>query len=279
MDLKLRDKLCLVTGSTGGIGLSIAKLLAELGATVIINGRSEESTNAAIQAVNEVAGRGNGGQVEAVVGDLSTAEGCKAFIEKVRNIEQTMGRPVDVLINNLGMFHNQDFAEVTDEKWSEYYETNTMSGVRLCRHFLPIMLQRNDFGRIIFVSSEAALKPLPNMLAYSVSKTSQLTLSRGLAELTKGSQNITVNAVMPGPTLTQGVQDYLEGWARDHGYGDNVEEATAQYFKQFEPTSLLQRFLDPDEVAYAVVMLCSPRASGINGTAQHVDGGIVRHIA
>jgi len=277
MDLQLKDKLCVVTGSTGGIGMAIAKMLAQNDAVVIVNGRSQESTEA---AVKEISKHCEPKRVGGASGDLSTAEGVDSFISKIKAIQTSMGRQVvDVLINNLGMFHSQDFAEIPDDKWLEYYQTNTMSGVRLSRHFLPRMLQRNSFGRILFVSSEGALKPLPNMIPYCVSKTSQLSLSRGLAELTKGSNNVTVNALLPGPTLTKGVQDYMKTWAAENDFGDNIEAASAKYFQQFEPTSLLQRFLDPAEVAFAAVFLCSPRASGINGIAQHVDGGIVRNIS
>lgn len=276
MDLQLKDKLCLVTGSSGGIGLEIAKLLAENGASVVVNGRSEESVTVAVRAIK--VGSGDP-KVLAAVGDLSSVDGVGAFLERVRDIETEVGRPVDVLVNNLGIFHNQSFEDVSDEQWMEYYETNTLSGVRLGRYFLPKMLERNSFGRIIFISSVGALEPLPNMLPYCVSKTSQLSLSRGLAELTKGSNNVTVNAVLPGPTLTKGVEDYIRSWAADHGYGSDLAAASAKYFRVHEPTSLLQRFLDPREVAYATVFLCSPLASGINGTAQHVDGGIVRHIS
>ena len=276
MDLQLTDKLCVVTASTGGIGLAIAKLLAKNGAFAVVNGRSDQSTRAAMQQISQEFGTD---KVHGVAGDLSSADGVQRFIEDVKIIEEHVGRPVDVLVNNLGMFHNQEFAEIPDDKWIEYYETNTMSGVRLSRHFLPKMLERNNFGRIVFISSEGALKPLPNTLPYCVSKTSQLSLSRGLAELTKGTNNVTVNAVLPGPAMTQGVHDYIRSWAADHGFGNDTKAAARDYFQRFEPTSLLQRFLDPEEVAYATVMLCSPLASGINGVAQHVDGGIVRHIS
>lgn len=275
MDLELKGKLCLVTGSS--IGLEITKLLVENGAMVIVNGRSEKSTSAAIKAIHDEVG--NASKAFPAIGDLSTADGVKVFLQTIEKIEAEAGRSVDALINNLGMFHSQDFAEISDEKWTEYYETNTMSGVRLCRYFLPKMLERNEFGRIIFISSECALKPLPNMLAYGVSKTSQLSLSRGLAELTKGSNNITVNSILPGPTMTKGVEDYMKTWASDNGFGEDVKTASKKYFEMHEPTSLAQRFLNPKEVAYATVFLTSPLASGINGVAQHVDGGIVRHIS
>ena len=277
MDLQLTDKLCLVTGSTGGIGKEIATMLAKCGAIVIVNGRSDKSTNAAIESIKENVGES--ARTFPAVGDLSSADGVTAFLNAIEGIEADAGRPVDVLINNLGIFHSEAFQDISDEKWNEYYQTNTMSGVRLSRYFLPKMLERNTFGRIIFISSESALKPLPNMIAYAVSKTSQLSLSRGLAELTKGSNNVTVNAILPGPTMTKGVKDYMKSWAEENSFGEDVAAASAQYFKIHEPTSLVQRFLDPQEVAYATTFLSSPLASGINGTAQHVDGGIVRNIS
>jgi len=277
MDLQLADKLCLVTASTGGIGKEIASMLAQCGAVVIVNSRSDKSTTAAIEIIKESAGES--ARVIPAVGDLSSANGVNAFLKVIESIESSVGRPVDVLVNNLGIFHSEAFEDISDEKWSEYYETNTMSGVRLSRYFLPKMLERNTFGRVIFISSESALKPLPNMIAYAVSKTSQLSLSRGLAELTKGSKNVTVNAILPGPTMTKGVADYMKSWAEENGFGDDVAAASTKYFEMHEPTSLIQRFLDPKEVAYATTFLCSPLASGINGTAQHVDGGIVRNIS
>ncbi|EJK76837.1 hypothetical protein THAOC_01380 [Thalassiosira oceanica] len=298
MDLQLEDKLCLVTGSTGGIGIEIARMLLQnkvrcsfskhphdacylnishdSQASVIINGRSQRSTSTATQRLRSEV---SGAKIYVAIGDLSSAEGVNSFLLAVEKVEAQVGQPVSVLVNNLGVFHNEEFEHITDEKWQEYYQTNTMSGVRLSRHFLPKMLERNSFGRIIFISSEAALKPLPNMLAYGVSKTSQLSLSRGLSELTKGKKNITVNCVLPGPTMTDGLIDYMKGYASDHGFGDDINAAVADYFKIHEPTSLIQRFLDPKEVAYVTVMLCSPLAGGINGTAQHADGGIVRHIS
>ena len=252
-------------------------MLAKCGAIVIVNGRSDKSTNAAIESIKENVGES--ARTFPAVGDLSSADGVNAFLKTIEGIEADVGRPVDVLINNLGVFHSEAFEDISDEKWNEYYQTNTMSGVRLSRYFLPKMLERNTFGRIIFISSESALKPLPNMIAYAVSKTSQLSLSRGLAELTKGSNNVTVNAILPGPTMTKGVEDYMKSWAEENGFGEDVAAASAEYFKMHEPTSLIQRFLDPKEVAYATTFLCSPLASGINGTAQHVDGGIVRNIS
>jgi NAD(P)-dependent dehydrogenase (short-subunit alcohol dehydrogenase family) len=177
--------------------------------------------------------------------------------------------------SSFNLFSDEQLADISDEKWIEYYETNTLSGVRLSRHFLPLMLKRNE-GRIIFISSECGLRPLPHMLAYSVSKASQISLARGLAEMTKGTK-VTVNTVLPGPTMTGGVRSYMEGFAKSNNI-PSMEEAVQRYFKDHEATSLLQRFLDPKEVAAVSVFTLSPLASGVNGACQRVDGGIVRHI-
>lgn len=277
MDLQLKNKLAVVTGSTGdGIGKAIAKEFSRHGAYVVINGRSQGSTDKAIQDIKEAVPGIQEDHLIGVPGDVSSKEGSDDFLKELEKVEERLGVPVECLVNNVGIFHVQDFTEITDEKWLEYYQTNTMSGVRMSRHFLPKMLARNS-GRIIFISSECALKPLPHMIAYSVSKTSQLSLSRGLAELTKGTR-VTVNTVLPGPTMTGGVRSYMKDFAAQHGI-ESSEEAVKQYFQQHETTSLLQRFLDPREVANVTVFLCSPLASGINGAAQHVDGGIVRHLS
>jgi NAD(P)-dependent dehydrogenase (short-subunit alcohol dehydrogenase family) len=202
-------------------------------------------------------------------------EEAKKFIRDIEAAEEGLGTPVEILVNNVGIFHSQDFVDVLDSKWIEYYQINTMSGVRLSRHFLPKMLERNS-GRILFISSESALKPLPHMLAYSVSKTSQISLARGLAEMTKGTK-VTVNSILPGPTMTGGVVSYMMDFAEQNKI-DSFDHAVSSYFAEHETTSLLQRFLEPAEIANITVFLASPLASGINGTAQHVDGGIVRHI-
>jgi NAD(P)-dependent dehydrogenase (short-subunit alcohol dehydrogenase family) len=275
MDLQLQNKLAVVTGSTGdGIGRAIGQELARYGAFVVVNGRSKASVQ---PTVAEIVAETNVPEdhVIGVVGDVSSAEGVDAFIQELTKVEEQVGRPVEILINNVGIFGVKDFVDIPDEKWFDYFNINLMSGVRLSRHFLPLMLERNS-GRILFVSSECGLRPLPHMVPYSVSKTSQISLARGLAEITKGTK-VTVNSILPGPTMTGGVRDYMCDFAKAHGI-DNLEEAIKRYFAEHETTSLLQRFLDPREVANVTVFLCSPHASGINGVAQHVDGGIVRHI-
>ena len=276
MDLQLDGKLAIVTGSTGdGIGFAIARELSRYGAHVVLNSRYQLAIDTAIEQIVQEVGCTKE-NLHGVVGDLGSSEGVDAFVEKVSAIEKEIDRPVDILVNNVGMFHVQDFKDISDDKWLDYYNLNTMSGVRLSRHYLPAMLERNNDGRILFISSECGLRPLPHMTAYSVSKSSQISLARGLAETTKGT-TVTVNSVLPGPTLTGGVKVYMEDFGKEHGI-DDKDEAIARYFKEHETTSLLQRFLDPKEIANVVAFLSSPMASGINGTAQRVEGGIVRHL-
>ena len=276
MDLRLKDKLVVVTGSTGdGIGRYIAQELAQQGAYVIINGRSQESVDKTITDILAQTTNVDKSKLIGIPGDVASQEGATKFIADIEATETKFQTKVYGLVNNVGMFGVADFVDLDDEKWLEYYHTNTLSGVRLSRHFLPLMLQRDE-GRILFISSECGLRPLPHMLAYSVSKTSQLSLSRGLAEMCKGTR-VTVNTILPGPTMTGGVRKYMQEFAASHNIS-SLEEAVARYFSDHEPTSLLQRFLDPQEVAAVTVFTLSPLASGVNGAAQHVDGGIVRHI-
>mmetsp|Transcript_28234 Transcript_28234/g.77530 ORF Transcript_28234/g.77530 Transcript_28234/m.77530 type:complete len:307 (-) Transcript_28234:98-1018(-) len=306
MDLQLKDVLVVVTASTGdGIGKAIATEFARHGAHVVVNGRSASSVEA---TVNDICGSNvdvvvkdlclessgtitaaatvrtpNKDHLHGVVGSAATAQGCADLIREIEAIEERLGLPVQVLVNNLGIFHVQDFEQVTDEKWMEYYETNTLSGVRLSRHFLPKMKEqaqpgKKRHGRILFISSECGLRPLPHMVPYSVSKTSQISLARALAETTKDCNgDVTVNSILPGPTMTQGVRDYMKGFCEKHKIS-SLEEGIRQYFAEHERTSLIQRFLDPQEIANVAVFLASPLASGINGVAQHVDGGIVHHL-
>ena len=273
MNLQLQNKLIVVTASTGGIGFYIAAEAFRNGAFVIVNGRSQESIDKAIQEIFSE----NGGTKESLVGipaDLSSGEGVEAFIKKIKETENKLKTQVYGLVNNLGFFDPKPFQKTTDEDWEQYHQINLMSGVRLSRHFLPKMLERDE-GRILFVSSESGLKPLPHMLAYSVSKTAQISLARGMAEITKGT-NVTVNSILPGPTKTESVAQFMKGMADQKN--QTFEEYEKSFFKETEPTSLLQRLLDPKEVANVTVFTLSPLASGVNGAAQHVNGGIVRHI-
>ena len=286
MNLKLQGRLALVTGSSDGIGKAIATELARQGAHVVVHGRSATKVQAVVEEIAQAVVAAKAGssdddktpvpQVFVCTGDLGSAEGATDVITQVQKIESQLGRPLDILVNNVGMFHVQEFEHISDEQWLDYYQLNTLSGVRLTRHFLPPMLERNHHGRVLFVSSEAGVRGLPHMTAYSVSKGSQITLARSLAERTKGT-TVTVNSLLPGPTMTAGVQQYMRDFAASHKIA-TLDEAVAKYFSQHERTSLLQRFLDPQEIADPAVFLCSPLAAGINGCAQRVEGGIIGHV-
>ena len=254
----LVNKLTLVTGSTKGIGKAIAEGFIDKNARVIIHGRSQADVEAVSASI---------GAFGSVYGDLGTSEGSSSVIEQLAALGQ-----VEVLVNNAGIFGVEDFFNIDDEEWLRYFQVNVMSGVRLCRALMPSMLE-NDYGRIINVSSEAAIKPLPQMIHYSMTKTSLVSLSRGMAELTKGT-GVTVNSVLPGPTWTEGVEKYFEGLAAEEG--KPAREIIDNYFAEHEPTSLIQRFIDVKEVAHAVLFLALNGA--VNGSAQRVEGGIVRSI-
>jgi NAD(P)-dependent dehydrogenase (short-subunit alcohol dehydrogenase family) len=254
----ISGKLTLVTGSTKGIGKAIAEAFVESGARVIVHGRDGAEAEQIQHLISADF---------SVHGDLGTASGCDDVIEQLQRLGQ-----VEILINNAGIFGVHDFFEIDDTEWLRYFQVNIMSAVRLCRALMPAMLE-NNWGRVINVASEAAIKPLPQMIHYSMTKTSVVSLARGLAELTKGSQ-VTVNCVLPGPTWTAGVESYFEGLAADE---DKPAQALIDnYFAQHEPTSLIQRFVDVAEVAQAVLFVASNGA--VNGSAQRVEGGIIRSI-
>jgi len=255
---KIEGKLTLVTGSTKGIGKAIAQTFIDHGARVVVHGRDRNEVKQIGESI---------GAYSCVDGDLGTAAGCDNVIEQLEKLG-----PVEILINNAGIFGVQDFFQIDDAEWLRYFQVNIMSAVRLCRALLPSMLE-NDCGRIINVASEAAIKPLPQMIHYSMTKTSLISLARGMAELTKGS-HVTVNSILPGPTWTAGVESYFEGLAADEG--KPAKELIDNYFAEHEPTSLIQRFIDVKEVAEAVVFLAGNGA--INGSAQRIEGGIVRSI-
>jgi len=259
MDLKLRGKRALVTGSTLGIGFAIAKGLAAEGADVVVNGRTEAKVKEAIERIASETGR----RVSGIAADLGNAAGVKRLIDQLG--------PVDILINNLGIFEPTPFLEITDEDWFRFFEVNVMSGVRLSRALLPHMLERN-WGRIIFISSESGLNIPPEMVHYGMTKTAQLAISRGIAESFPGS-GVTVNAVLPGPTSSEGVIAFFDKIAADRGI--EVAELT----KTLRPTSLIKRLAEPAEVANPVVYLCSEAASATTGSTLRVDGGVVRSIA
>jgi NAD(P)-dependent dehydrogenase (short-subunit alcohol dehydrogenase family) len=262
MDLKLRGKRTLITGSTAGIGFAIARGLARERAEVIVNGRTEEKVAEAVRRITSEMGSNATG----IAADLSGAEGVNRLLERA-------GR-IDILINNVGVFEPVPFVEISDQDWLRFFELNVMSGVRLSRALLPGMLRRN-WGRIIFISSESGVQIPAEMVHYGVTKTAQLALSRGIAESVAGS-GVTVNAVLPGPTRSDGVVDFLGKVAAEH----NADQAAveAEFLRTMRPSSLVRRFAEPEEVANLVVFLAGEGSSATTGAALRVDGGVVRSI-
>src|SRR5947209_7642455 len=264
MRIDLAGPRALVTGSTSGIGHAIAKGLAAAEASVVVNGRTQAKVDAAVAALAKAVPEGN---VRGVAADVSTAAGCKALV--------AMLPEVDILINNAGIFEPKGFFDIPDEDWSRFFEVNVMSGVRLARAYMPGMLKRN-WGRIVFISSESGLNIPTEMIHYGMTKTAQLAVSRGLAEMTRGTA-VTVNSVLPGPTLSEGVEAFVKDLARQNG--QSMEEAAANFVKQHRPTSLLQRFASVEEIANMVLYVASKEASATNGAALRAEGGIVNSIA
>ena len=264
MKIDLSGKSALVTGSTTGIGHAIAKGLAGAGADVVINGRTQAKVDMAVAAIRKAMPEA---RFRGVAADVSTAAGCQTLAAALPD--------VDILINNAGIFEPKGFFDIPDEDWSRFFEVNVMSGVRLARVYLPGMLKRN-WGRIVFISSESALNIPKDMIHYGMTKTAQLAVSRGLAEMTRGTA-VTVNSVLPGPTMSEGVEAFVKDLAKQNG--QSVEEAASQFVKQFRPTSLLQRFATVEEIANLVVYVASKDASATNGAALRAEGGIVQTIA
>jgi NAD(P)-dependent dehydrogenase (short-subunit alcohol dehydrogenase family) len=264
MKFDLSGKTALVTGSTAGIGHAIANGLATAGANVVVNGRSQAKVDA---AVAKLAAAIPGAKVRGVAADVSTAAGCAALTAALPE--------VDILINNAGIFEPKGFFDIPDEDWSRFYEVNVMSGVRLARAYMPGMLKRN-WGRIVFISSESALNIPTEMIHYGVTKTAQLAVSRGLAEMTRGTA-VTVNSVLPGPTMSEGVKTLVEELAKQQG--QSVEKVASQFVKQFRPASLLERFATVEEIANMVLYVASTESSATNGAALRVEGGTIQTIA
>jgi len=263
MDLKLNDKLALVTGSTAGIGLAIAKSLAAEGARVIVNGRNEARVAGAMEKIRQAHPQAS---LVGLAADLATPEGAQETIQRFP--------AVDILVNNLGIYEHRLFEDISDAHWQAIIEVNFMSGVRLSRHYLPRM-KSADRGRIIFLSSESGVNIPVEMIHYGVTKAMYLALSRGLAETTAGT-GVTVNAVLPGPTRSEGVKQFIKELGEDKGL--TPEEMEKEFFRSVRPTSLLQRFASTAEVANLVTYLASPLASATNGAAVRVDGGVVRSM-
>jgi len=260
MDLELKGKLALVSGSTAGIGFAIASALAREGAPVIVNGRTQAAVDRAVGQIRSE----TGGEALGFAGDLTLASAAEDLVQAWPGVE--------ILVNNLGIFEPKPFEEIPDADWVRFFEANVLSGVRLARLYLPAM-RRANWGRIIFISSESAVQIPAEMIHYGMTKTAQLAVSRGLAEAVAGT-GITVNSVLPGPTRSRGVTDFVDALAKNQGV--SFEAFEKEFFAKVRPTSLIKRFASPEEVASLVAYISSPLASATTGAAVRVDGGVVK---
>lgn len=258
MDLKLKGKTAFISGSTAGIGFATARSLLQEGATVIINGRTTTSVDNALRKLKQ---DGFTDKVSGVAADLADTTAIQDLFNRLPQ--------VDILVNNVGIYTSTSFFEMKDEDWYRQFDVNVMSAVRLSRHYLPQMLEKN-WGRILFISSECATLVPEDLIAYSMTKTALLSISRGLAQLTKGTA-VTVNSIIPGSTLSEGAEQFLAGVAEQEG--KTVETVEAEFFAEVRTSSLLQRFASVDEVAHTITYLSSPLAAATNGAAIKVDGG------
>jgi NAD(P)-dependent dehydrogenase (short-subunit alcohol dehydrogenase family) len=263
MDLGLRGKIAVVSGSTAGIGLAIAATLAAEGAKVVVNGRTQARVDAALKTIQHGVA---GADLRGVAADLGTSAGVDGLLGQVP--------AADVLINNLGIFEPKPFLEIPDADWMRFFEVNVLSGVRLARAYLPGMLKKN-WGRIIFISSESAQHIPVEMIHYGMTKTAQVAIARGLAESVAGT-GVTVNSVLPGPTASEGVGGFLDSMAKQQNI--SKAEIEKQFFANARPSSLLKRFETPEEVASVVGFVASTRSTAINGAAVRAEGGVVRSI-
>jgi NAD(P)-dependent dehydrogenase (short-subunit alcohol dehydrogenase family) len=264
MDFQLEGRRALVTGSTAGIGFAAARALCRERAAVVLNGRTEARVTAALDRIKAEMPEA---AVSGIAADLSAAEGCRQLVDHLPD--------VDILVNNLGIFEPRAFEQISDEDWLRFFETNVLSGIRLARHYVPGMRSRG-WGRIVFVSSESAIQIPAEMIHYGMTKTAQLAVARGLAETLAGT-GVTVNSVLPGPTASEGVGEFVNRMAAERGVDAAAMER--EFFETARPTSLLQRFATPDEVAAMIAYVCSTQASATTGAALRVDGGVVRAIA
>lgn len=258
MDLQLEGKYALVSGSTAGIGYAIAVALAKEGAEVVINGRTQTAVDKAIENIRQATGQ----TVQGYAGDLSQAHVAEALF--------TAYPQVDILVNNLGIFEPKAFEDIPDADWMRFFDVNVLSGVRLARQYLPSMKQKN-WGRVIFISSESGVQIPSEMIHYGMTKSAQIAVARGLAEAVAGT-GITVNSVLPGPTKSRGVEDFVEALAAGKSFAAFEQE----FFDKVRPTSLIKRFATPEEVAAMVAYLASPLASATTGAAVRVDGGVIK---
>ena len=264
MKIDLTGKTAVISGSTGGIGLAIAIGLAEAGAAVVVNGRTDATVSAAVATVLQ---RVPGSRVRGVSADLGSAEGCDRLLAAVP--------ASDILVNNVGIFQMQDFFELPDSEWERFFAVNVMSGVRLSRAYAEKMVTAG-WGRIVFISSESGLNIPPDMIHYGFTKTANLSVSRGLAKRLAGT-GVTVNAVLPGPTMSDGLVAAFQGAVAESG--KSIDDVTRAFIKAKRPSSILRRAATVDEVANMVVYVCSMQASATTGAALRVDGGVVDTIA
>ena len=261
MDLNLKNKTAFISGSTAGIGFAIAERLAREGVRVIINGRTEKRVAFAIQSLHKNVPHA---AIEGIPADLGHKKGCAALVRRLRE--------VDILVNNLGIFEPKSFEEIADDDWLHFFEVNVMSGVRLSRAYLPGMKKRN-WGRIVFISSESAVHIPAEMIHYGMTKTAQIAVARGLAESCAGT-GITVNSVLAGPTASEGVSDFIGKLAEERKM--TPAQFEQEFFKSMRPTSLIKRFLKPEEVAAVVAFVCSAEASAVTGAALRAEGGLIK---
>lgn len=260
MDLQLKGKLSLVSGSTAGIGYAIAQALASEGADVIINGRTQKSVD---DAISRLAPKSQG-DLNGFAGDLSTQEAAESLVQQYPDLE--------ILVNSLGIFEPSNFEDISDDDWRRFFDINVLSGIRLSRLYLPNM-KAHDWGRIIFISSDSGIQIPPGMIHYGMTKAAQIAVSRGLAESVSGTK-ITVNSVLPGPTKSRGVDDFIEQAAGERD--QSFEQFEEEFFELVQPTSLIKRFATPDEVASLVADIASPLSAAVTGAALRVDGGVVK---
>ncbi len=261
MDLKIKGKIALITGSTQGIGFATAKKLCEEGVNVIINGKNEQKVNNAVMKLKALF---NDVKIVGITADLKDNIGCNKLISQIGHI--------DILINNLGIFEPKEFKDISEQEWLNMFNINVMSGVRLSQHYLSRMIEQN-WGRIIFISSESAIQIPKEMIHYGMTKTAQISVSRGIAELTRGT-NVTSNAILVGPSKSEGVMQFIEDLAKQTN--QNFQEIEKDFFKNIRPTSLIQRFAEVEEDANMIVYIASSLSSATNGAILRVDGGVIQ---
>lgn len=263
MDLQLFGKVALVSGSTAGIGFAIAKSLAQEGAHVYVNGRTQARVD---EAIKQIISENSSAKVDGIALDLGSSDAAEQLLQKLPEI--------DILVNNLGIFEPKPFLEIPDSEWRRFFDINVLSGIRLSRLYLPGMLKKN-WGRILFLSSESGIQIPSEMVHYGMTKTAQLAVARGIAETVAGT-GITVNSILPGPTRSEGVEEFVNALAMQQE--KTAKEIEEDFFKTARPSSLIKRFATTEEVANLVTYVASPRSSATNGAALRVDGGVVRSI-